>query len=60
MPYGNNRNNAKRLPSERGSSESVFTLIDADYKGTYVDLACFFLLRFLLRPVFVIIGPESR
>ena len=34
LPYGNNRNNARRLSNEREINELVFVLIDADYKGT--------------------------
>jgi len=34
LPYGNNRNNARRLSNEREINELVFVLIIADYKGT--------------------------
>ena len=50
LPYGNNRNNARRLSSEREINELVFVLIDADYKGTYLALPFFFLLSSLINP----------
>ena len=50
LPYGNNRNNARRLSNEREISKLVFVLIDADYKGTYLCFASFFLLSSFVNP----------
>ena len=60
LPYGNNRNNARRLSNEIEIRKLVFVLIDADYKVTYLCLPSFFLLSHFVNPKDCYIGAREH